>query len=182
MPQANVEIVNYVIEAFNRRDVDGILQCVNPDLEWFPAISVPFGGDPLRGREGIEAYVREITDTWEEYRVVSQDFGALGGERVLVLSRVEARGAGSHGLVDEPMGEIYDLRDGKISRVRTYLDHDEALQAAGLASQAMSEDATTPGLVELVQRFIDAFERREHRRGSEALCLGHGLGDTVTNL
>ena len=132
MSQENVEIVKRVIDGFNGRDVDGILRCVNPDLEWFPAIRVTFGGDPLRGREGIEAYVGEVTNTWEEYRVVPQDFRALGVEQVLVLSRVEARGAASHGLVDEPMGQIYDLRDGKISRVRTYLDHGEALRAAGL--------------------------------------------------
>jgi ketosteroid isomerase-like protein len=132
MSQANVEIVKRVIDAFNRRDVDAILQCVNPDLEWFPAIAVTVGGDALRGREGIESYVREISDTWREYRVVAQDFRVTGNEQVLVLSRVEARGAGSGGLVDEPMGQIYDLHDGKISRVRTFLDHREALQAAGL--------------------------------------------------
>ena len=132
MSQANVEIVKRVIDGFNERDVDAILQCVNPDLEWFPAIAVTLGGDALRGREGIESYVREITDTWREYRVVAQDFRVTGNEQVLVLSRVEARGAGSGGLVDEPMGQIYDLHDGKISRVRTYLDHGEALQAAGL--------------------------------------------------
>jgi ketosteroid isomerase-like protein len=129
---ANVQIVTRVIGAFNERDVDGILQCVNPDLEWFPAIAVSVGGDALRGREGIESYVREISDTWREYRVVAQDLRVLGDEQVLVLSRVEARGAGSGGLVDEPMGQIYDLHDGKISRVRTYLDHGEALRAAGL--------------------------------------------------
>jgi len=132
MSQANVEIVKRVIDGFNERDVDAILQCVNPDLEWFPAIAVTLGGDALRGREGIESYVHEITDTWREYRVVAQDFRVTGNEQVLVLSRVEARGAGSGGLVDEPMGQIYDLHDGKISRVRTYLDHGEALQAAGL--------------------------------------------------
>ena len=45
MSKANVEVVKRVIDAFNGRDVDGILRCVNPDLEWFPAIRVTFGGD-----------------------------------------------------------------------------------------------------------------------------------------
>jgi hypothetical protein len=30
------------------------------------------------------------------------------------------------------MGQIFDIRDCKISRVRTYLDHDEALKVVGL--------------------------------------------------
>src|SRR5205807_7323829 len=63
MSDANVEIAKRVIDAFNRRDVDTIFECVNPDVEWFPAMSVTFGGG-LRGREGIEAYVREVSDTW----------------------------------------------------------------------------------------------------------------------
>jgi len=133
MSQANLEIAKRVIDAFNRRDVDAILEFVNQDVEWFPAMPVTFGGGALRGREGIESYIREVSDTWEEYRVVGQDFRDLGGEEVLVLSRIEGRGAGSGGLVDAAMGQIFDFRDGKIARVRTYLDHGEALKAAGLA-------------------------------------------------
>jgi uncharacterized protein len=130
--QANVETAKRVIDAFNHRDLDAILKCVNQDVEWFPAMPVTSGGGALRGREGIESYLREVSDTWEEYRVVAQDFRDLGDDQVLVLSRVEGRGAGSGGLIDAPMGQIFDFRDGKISRVRTYLDHGEALRAVGL--------------------------------------------------
>jgi ketosteroid isomerase-like protein len=132
MSEANVEIVQRVIDAFNRRDVDAIFACVNPDVEWFPAMSVTFGGG-IRGREGIESYIREVSDTWEEYRVVVQDLRDLADDRVLVLSRVEGRGAGSGGLVDAEMGQVYDFREGRIAQVRTYLDHGEAMRAAGLA-------------------------------------------------
>ena len=131
MSRANVEIAKQVIDAFNRRDVDAIFACVNPDVEWFPAMTL--GGGPLRGREGIESYVREVSDTWEEYRVVGQDFRDLGDDQVLVLSRVEGRGTGSGGLVDAAMGQTFDFREGKIARVRTYLDHGEALKAVGLS-------------------------------------------------
>ena len=132
MSQENVEVAKRVIDAFNRRDVDAIFECVARDVEWFPAMPVTSSGGALRGRGGIESYVREVSDTWEEYRVAAQDFRDLGDDQVLVLSRVEGRGAGSGGLVDAPMGQIFDFRDGKISRVRTYLDHAEALQAVGL--------------------------------------------------
>jgi ketosteroid isomerase-like protein len=35
--------------------------------------------------------------------------------------------------VSAPLDILYDLRDGKISRMHSYLDHGEALQAAGLS-------------------------------------------------
>jgi ketosteroid isomerase-like protein len=132
MSQENVEIAKRVIDAFNRRDVDAIVECVNPDIEWFPAVPVSFGGGALRGREGIESYVRDVSDTWGEYRVLSEDFRDLGEDQVLVLSRLEGRGVGSGGRVDEAMGQVFDIRDGKISRVTTYLDHGDALKAVGL--------------------------------------------------
>ncbi|HWW90798.1 MAG TPA: nuclear transport factor 2 family protein [Solirubrobacteraceae bacterium] len=133
MSRANVEIAKRVIDAFNRRDLDAILECVTRDVEWLPAMPVTFGGAPLRGREGIESYIREVSDTWDEYHVVGQDLRDLGVDQVLVLSRIEGRGAGSGGLVDAAMGQIFEFRDSKIARVRTYLDHGEALRAAGLA-------------------------------------------------
>jgi ketosteroid isomerase-like protein len=132
MSQESVEVAKRVIDAFNRRDVDAIFECVNHDVEWFPAMPVTFGGGALRGREGIQSYVREVSDAWEGYRVVGQDFRELGGDQVVVLSWTEGLGAGSGGMVDAAMGQIFDFRDGKIARVRTYLDHGEALEAAGL--------------------------------------------------
>ena len=132
MSQENVELVKRAIDAFNRRDVDGIVECVNPDVEWFPAMPVTFGGGAFRGPEGVAAYVGEVRDTWEEYRVVGEDFRDLG-DRVLVLSRVEASGVGSGAPVGSPLGLIYDFRDGKSSRVLSYLDHGEASRGAGVS-------------------------------------------------
>jgi ketosteroid isomerase-like protein len=134
MSKENVEVVRRAIGAFNRRDVDALYEWVQPDFEWFPAMPVTFAGGAFRGREGIESYLREVSEAWLEYQVVSEDFRDLG-DRVVVLSRVEALGAGSGGRVDSPMGQLYDFRDGKISRIRTYLDHGEALKAAESAEQ-----------------------------------------------
>jgi hypothetical protein len=57
-------------------------------------------------------------------------------ERDLVVGREtlreEGRGRGSGVEIDAPLGVVDDLRHGKVSRVRAYLDHGEALRAAGL--------------------------------------------------
>jgi ketosteroid isomerase-like protein len=52
---------------------------------------------------------------------------------VLVLGQIEGRGRASGVQVNAPQGLIYDFRGDKISRIRAYLDHGEALRAAGLA-------------------------------------------------
>jgi hypothetical protein len=64
---------------------------------------------------------------------------AIGSERVLALMRVTATGRAS-GIPMGPAatpavktGNVYDLIDGKIRRIRIFLDRDQALEAAALA-------------------------------------------------
>jgi hypothetical protein len=47
---------------------------------------VTFGGGPLPGREGIESYVREVSDTWEEYRVIRSKLGLRDATLVSLLA------------------------------------------------------------------------------------------------
>jgi ketosteroid isomerase-like protein len=129
--QQNVDIAKRAIDAFNRRDVDLLADLTTPDFEWFPALPGTVEGGGYRGREGIETYISEIGDTWEELRIFGAEFRDLG-DRVLVLGRAEGRGRGSGVPVDTSHGFVVELRGDKMSRVRTYLDHGEALRAAGL--------------------------------------------------
>jgi ketosteroid isomerase-like protein len=132
MSQDNVAIVKRGIDAFNHRNVDVLATLVTPDFAWFPALPGTVEGDGYRGRDGIEMYFEEISNTWEELRVLGGEFRDLG-DRVVVLGRTEVRGRGSGVEVDAPFGATCDLRGGQMWRVRAYLDHGEALRAAGMS-------------------------------------------------
>ena len=132
MSAQNVEITERANDAFNRRDVDAFMECVTSDIEFTAAMSGTVAGGSLRGREGIEALFADIRDTWEEHRMAIEEIRDLG-ERVLGLGRLEGRGRGSGVSVDVPLALLSDFRDGKMWRSRTYLDHGEALRAAGLS-------------------------------------------------
>jgi ketosteroid isomerase-like protein len=132
MSRANVEVVERATDAFNRRDVDVFDDLTTSDFEWFPAMDRLVEGGSYRGREGIEAYFEAVSGTWEQFQLLPDEFRDLG-DRVLWLGRVEGRGRSSGVRVDTPLGTVVDFRDGKISRLRGYLDHGEALRAAGLS-------------------------------------------------
>src|SRR5271169_4239774 len=131
MSQANVEIAERGIDAFNRRDVEALAEVTALDSEWFPALPGAVEGDGSRGFQGIETYLGEIRETWEALQVLADEYRDLG-DRVLMLGRTEGRGRGSGIQVDASLAMVFDFRGGKISRVLTYLDHGEALRAAGL--------------------------------------------------
>jgi ketosteroid isomerase-like protein len=126
----NVEIAKRCVDAFNRRDVEALLELGTPDSVLSSQL-LDASAD-FRGREGIERFYAMLSESWEEFRSVVDDYRDLG-DRVLLLGRNTARGNGSGVTVDAPTAAVLDFRDGKVSRIRLYLDQSEALRAAGLA-------------------------------------------------
>jgi ketosteroid isomerase-like protein len=133
MSQENVEVVKRAIDAFNRRDADGLAEFLTPDCEWFPAMLREVEGMSFQGREGLDEYFAAVSDTWEEFRIVVDEFRPFGDDRVLGLGRIEGRGRGSGVQVETPWAVVYDFDGDKLSRIHAFLGHDEALKAVGLA-------------------------------------------------
>ena len=132
MSQANVEIAKRSVDAFNRRDSNALLDLVSPDCVISSQLLDASAG--FQGPEGLESFYAMLDESWEEFRSVVDDYRDLG-DRVLMLGRNRGRGRGSGVTVDAPTGAVYDFRDGKVSRIRLFLDPDEALRAAGLSSE-----------------------------------------------
>jgi len=57
-------------------------------------------------------------------------------DRVVALARVSGRPKGEEERLEIQVGVTYELRGGRIWRVRLYLGHDRALQAAAEGSPA----------------------------------------------
>jgi ketosteroid isomerase-like protein len=57
------------------------------------------------------------------------------GERIVASGRLRARGRASGAEIESPISWIVEFRQGKVVRIRDYLDFDEALEAAGLPEQ-----------------------------------------------
>ena len=129
MSHEHVGVATRAIEAFNGREVDAFAVLTTPDFEWSPSM-VAIEGTIFRGREGIERYFESLTNAWEKFHIHRHRFHTA--ERVVVmLGRLEGRGVGSGVPVDASLGMVFDFRGGMIARIRGFLDHAEALRAAG---------------------------------------------------
>jgi ketosteroid isomerase-like protein len=127
----NVAITKQAIGAFNKSDVDVFAALTTPDFEWSPSM-VAIEGEIFRGGEGIEKYFDSLSNAWETFYVLPDRFRDPA-DAVVMLGHLEGRGKASGVVVVEPLGMVFDFRDGEISRIHGYLDHGEALRAAGLA-------------------------------------------------
>ena len=131
MSQENVEVATQAIEAFNGRDAASFAAFTTPDFEWSPSM-VAIEGTIFRGREGIERYFQSLSGAWEEFHVHRDRFRD-GEGLVVMLGRREGRRMGRGVPATASLGMVFDFRGGLIARIRGYLDHAEALQAAGLS-------------------------------------------------
>jgi ketosteroid isomerase-like protein len=130
MSQENVEIVRRFIDAFNARELETFAAMTTPDFEWTTSM-MAVEGEVFWGREGIETYFERMREVWDDFRGFADEHRDLG-DRVLWIGRLEGRGLGSGVSVGTPLDILFDVRDGKVSRMHSYLDHGEALRAAGL--------------------------------------------------
>jgi ketosteroid isomerase-like protein len=124
--EQNAEVAARAITAFNGGDVDAFADLTTPDFEWSPSM-VAIEGETFTGREGIEMYFRKLDDAWEKFHIHVGRFRD-SADQVIMLGRLEGRGKSSGVPVDSPLGMVFDFRDGAISRIRGFLDHDEALR------------------------------------------------------
>ena len=131
MSAANLDIARCSYEAFNRGDLDAALDAFHPDVEWQTYIVPGPGGGVYHGHGGVRELWSEAKRIFGEFRNVPEEMFD-GGDRVLVFVRIEGVGARSGAPVEARIAHVHTLRGGKIIRVQSFADRDEARKAAGL--------------------------------------------------
>jgi ketosteroid isomerase-like protein len=134
MSEENVEIVRRVSEAYNRRDAGAMLAELHPEIEWHPWLQIQLGGGATvyRGHEGVRKGIRELEEAFSEIQAEQTEIRDLG-ERVVAIGHLRGRGKESGAITESAIAWIVEFRNGKVIRVREFLDPEKALAAAGLS-------------------------------------------------
>jgi SnoaL-like domain len=107
-------------------DISGV---VDPDIEViFEPSSVGGPGLEFRGLDGLLEGWRDWLLPWESYRITVEDF-VDAGENVILAARVVGR-TERHGVeMEHDPAAVWTFRDGKLIRVRFFLERAEAFKA-----------------------------------------------------
>jgi ketosteroid isomerase-like protein len=129
MSRENVELVHRWHEAWNRRDLDGMLAVFAPHVEFRPLRGF-LGTDPVYvGHAGFRRFWTEFIAAWESFAVSEHELRDCG-EQVLFLGTFEARAR--DGLeVRRPGAAVWSLREGRAVRVEVHDGWADALEAVG---------------------------------------------------
>ena len=127
----NVELIKQFLEATTTRDVDKMTALVHDDVHFVP-ITAAMEGREYSGRDGVRQFLEDLTDHWEFFETIQNEWHDLG-DRVVALGCWHERGRASGvEIMDQPAVWLATIRDGRIARWRTYTNVAEGMEAAGL--------------------------------------------------
>jgi ketosteroid isomerase-like protein len=128
----NVELVRNAFDLWSRGEHESLLEQIDPDAEISVSSAQLARVEPFRGHEGYREWTATMEDSFDLWQIHPEVFHERG-DRVVVLGHMRLRGRGSGVELDQPIGWLIELRDGKMTRFQTFRTHEEALEAGGIS-------------------------------------------------
>jgi ketosteroid isomerase-like protein len=128
MSRQNSEVARAMYDAFNRGDMDTILELADP------AVSVEdhgvIDGATYEGREGVVQFLAFQAEAFSAQSVELEELIETGEEIVAVI-RLRGEGPVSRVPLEGRFTHVWEIAGGMVRRLRVYATKQEALEAAG---------------------------------------------------
>jgi ketosteroid isomerase-like protein len=127
-----MELWRRLTQAGHRHDVDGIMAFYTPDGVWD---MTPIGMGRFEGRAAVRGFMEDWLGSYEEWEREAEELLDLGNGVAFAVWLQRGRPVGSSGEVQLRYAAVLLCDGGKIARVTTYTDIDEARAAAERLAQ-----------------------------------------------
>jgi ketosteroid isomerase-like protein len=121
---ANAKLVEQAYSAFGRGDIPGLLELLDDEVEWTSPRTLPQGGE-YHGKAEVLKFFEAVGGAWDELAIDVERVGEVGADLVVGIVRGDGRRNG------KPAGygaaQAFNVRNGKITRFREYVDIDDAI-------------------------------------------------------
>ena len=129
MSSENVEVVKQSLDAYNRRDFDAMRAVSDPDVEVDWSASRGLEADVYRGMDEVLRFYRNFFEAFEKSEIEAFDF-IESGDSVVVPNIARMRGRDGIEITARS-AFVFEIRAGRVTRIRLYQDTQEALEATG---------------------------------------------------
>jgi hypothetical protein len=124
----NTELIRRGYEAWNRGDVEAVLDLLHPNIEWRGYTHIPESGT-LVGRDQVRAWLVRFLEAWEELAIEVTEL-IEAGDRIVALVRFHALGRESGVPVEGGAdAHVWTIREGQVVAVTLYQGTREGLEA-----------------------------------------------------
>ena len=124
--EQNVELHRRLEGAFNRRDLEAMIACIDPSGEYHPLLSA-VGVTAYHGHDGLRSWFGQLDDAWEELRVEAEAYFDLG-EQTLLFYVLRGRGRHSGAEVAVAGAQVCRWRDDLCVYAKQYAHREDALE------------------------------------------------------
>jgi ketosteroid isomerase-like protein len=134
MSQENVEIVRRAVDAFNRGELETLAEMVafyDTDIEYHEHPDFIEIGT-FRGRDALAEHWRQFLDAFEDYRFEIENLIDVHDD-VVVFTHQHGHGKESGLDFELRSAWVFSFSDKKLTKIRTYPNRAEALEAVGLS-------------------------------------------------
>jgi uncharacterized protein len=125
--ESDVAVVRAFYEAAARRDVDAILDLLDPEVVLRAPESLPWGGT-FHGHEGVQEFFGKLAEEPVENRREVQEY-LDAGDRIIVQLRLFGRAKGGATETEVPEIHVWTVRSGKLVDLEAIFDTATALRA-----------------------------------------------------
>ncbi|GII29071.1 nuclear transport factor 2 family protein [Planotetraspora mira] len=119
MTENNVEIIRRLYDAFETHDFNVIAELFDPDVEIYQSELLPWGGD-YKGHDGAVTFFTGLLQHIDSKVTVEQIVEA--GDRVVEVGRTVGTTTNGSVPFDVPEVHVWQVRDGRIVRMESYVD------------------------------------------------------------
>lgn len=122
--RTNIEAVRRLYDAFARRDMTAAADTMAADIQWHESDELPWGGTHTRPPAVTEHIFRASLQTIPDLAVTPRHILACG-DSVAALHHYTGTGLYTHRNLNIPGIGVFDLRKGRITRYRQFVDAKE---------------------------------------------------------
>lgn len=136
--QANIELARIIYDRFSRNDFEGVLELATDDWEGV----LHHAGMTFQGKEGFMQFMQGFKGAFPDIAIEVQNQVATDTQ---IVSEITARGTHTGPLltpagaipatgrvVDFIVCEVWEVRDGKVAKLRNYQDGAAIMRQIGL--------------------------------------------------
>jgi ketosteroid isomerase-like protein len=127
MSQENVEVVRAVAAAYNRGDLDTLLEAYDPAVEFVTLLQ-----GNHHGKQAVRLLYEENRKSLPGYRLDPEEV-IDAGDKVVAVAHMGGAGRVSQIGLGDRIAFLATFKDGLIVRQQTFRNKEEALEAAGLS-------------------------------------------------
>ena len=121
--RSNREVFQRVWELYAAGRGPEILEHLDPEVEWRPALVDPAS---YHGHDGVRAWASASRRAWKSLTVVLASLREVD-DCVIASGRISALDHGGDQVVDSEIACVAEFRDGRIVRAASFLSDEEAL-------------------------------------------------------